>query len=147
MTAAVAANALGIFQSFVQTNIPPQLGMEINLGQGYSNGQVSFELSGAWYGAQSAMTSALQPLLSQLPAPSSSTFSGNGTYIDSVAVLGGGVSLNTQSAPDTTDTFYAKSLMIPSLNASAWTSFTNYLATTGFTTNLVSVRSFLTPLI
>ena len=147
MTAAVAAKALGTLQSFVQTNIPPQLGLEINLGRGNTNGQVSFELSGAWYGAQSAMTSALQPLLVKLPTPSSSTLSGNGTYIDSVSVLGGKGLLNTHSTPDSTDTFYAKSLMIPSLNANAWTSFTKYLATAGFTTDLVSVRSFPTPLI
>ena len=47
----------------------------------------------------------LAPSLAQLPKPQSVSFSGNGTYIDSVRVLSE-TPLNTSSGADETDTFY-----------------------------------------
>ena len=141
MTSSQASSAISAFQSFAQTNIPPELGMEINMGSGNSRGSVSFELAGAWYGAKgSALNTTLSPLLAKLPKPQSVTLSGNGTYIDSVRVLSG-TPLNTASASDETDTFYAKSLITPSgtpMSAAAISAYVNYLATTGFDSSTVS---------
>jgi hypothetical protein len=127
---------MAAFQSFVQTNIPAELGMEINMGAGESRGSISFDLSGAWYGAQgSALNNTLAPLLAQLPKPQSVSFSGNGTYIDSVRILSKPTPLDTSSAADETDTFYAKSLITPSgqpMTAAAISAYINYLATTGW---------------
>jgi hypothetical protein len=135
MTTSQASSAMAAFQSFVQTDIPAELGMEINMGSGDSRGSISFTLAGAWYGAQgSALNNTLAPLLAQLPKPKNVTFSGNGTYIDSVRVLSE-TPLDTSSEADETDTFYAKSLMTPSgqpMTAAAISAYINYLATTGF---------------
>jgi hypothetical protein len=141
MTTSQASSAMAAFQSFVQTNIPAELGMEINMGKGNTRGSISFSLAGAWYGAQgSALNNTLAPLLAQLPKPQSVSFTGNGTYIDSVRVLSG-TPLNTSSGPDETDTFYAKSLITPSgqpMTAAAISAYINYLATTGFDSSTVS---------
>ncbi|KAJ7589164.1 glucooligosaccharide oxidase [Mycena floridula] len=131
-----AAAAMVSFQTFAQSNIPPELGAEINLGQGSKTGTVYFSFSGGWYGAQSLMNSTLAPFVNKLPKPTKVTFSGDGTYISSVSVLGGGLST---TAPDETDTFYAKSLMTPSSappTLAAWTAFMKYLATDGFSSTL-----------
>ena len=134
-----AADALGAFQDFVQTEIPAELGIEMIVGKGQSLGGVYLGLEGGWYGNPEVMNSTLQPFLNSLPTPSTISFLGNGSYIDSVSVLGGG-SLNTKSKPDINDTFYAKSLMTPEaqpLTSDARTAFMKYLATDGFQSDLV----------
>ena len=63
-----------------------------------------------------------------------------GTYINSVQYLGGLGRLNTTGIPDSTDTFYAKSLMTPTaspISAAAGTAFMTYLANQGFGTSTV----------
>lgn len=137
LSIATASKAIASFQSFVQTNIPAQLGVEINLGRGSTSGTVSFSLTGGWYGAQSALNAVLAPLLAQLPKNPSVNLR-PGTYMNSVAYLGGG-SLSTTKA-DMTDTFYAKSMMTPAsspLSSAAINAFISYLANQGFTSNLV----------
>jgi hypothetical protein len=107
-----AADALGLFQSFVlRPSLPPQLGLEIVLTPGHEVGNVTFGLTGAWYGDPALINSTIQPFLDEMPAATGpGVFSGNGTWIDSVNVFAGG--LDT-SQPDGTDTFYAKSVMTP----------------------------------
>jgi len=135
MNVAAASNAISAFQSFVQTNIPPQFGAEINLSKGSSSGTVTLSLTGGWYGDASDLQATLQPFLSQLPSnPGQIT---TGTYIQSVEYFAGG-SLDT-SAPDIHDTFYAKSMMTPAstpMTLSAITSFITYLADDGFSSSL-----------
>lgn len=107
-----AADSFGLFQQFVQTDIPSHLGMEIVLTQAPISGNISFGLTGSWYGRQGELEPTLQPFLQKMPPLNSVTFSGNGTWIDNLVIFAGG-SLNTTLAPDITDTFYAKSLMTP----------------------------------
>ena len=118
-------------------NIPPQLGAEINLGRGSALGTVYFSLTGGWYGAQKDLKGVLSPLLALLPKDPEVSLK-TGTYLSSVAVLGGG-SLNTTN-PDTTDTFYAKSLMTPQnspMSKNAINAFIRYLANQGYSSALV----------
>ncbi|KAL0572838.1 hypothetical protein V5O48_009128 [Marasmius crinis-equi] len=135
LDAAAAGQALIDFQSFAATpDLPPELGGELTLGKGSAQGKVSFEFLGAWYGEQSKLDSVIKPFLDKLPQVDGKRL-GNGTYIDSVKELGGSLDL---SGPDTTDTFYAKSLITPQgapLTIDAANSFFNYLANEGFQSN------------
>ncbi|KIY45646.1 FAD-binding domain-containing protein [Fistulina hepatica ATCC 64428] len=124
------------FQDFANKDLPAQLGPEFDVGRGSSRGTVDVELGGVWYGDPSLLNSTLQPFLDTLPSPyfvSQQT----GSYINSVKIMNGGT-LST-SAPDTHDTFYAKSLVIPEsapLTNDALESWINYLATVGYDTDL-----------
>ncbi len=135
-----AAAALAKFQEYVTTDIPPQLGAEINLGKGDSEGTVSFVLTGGWYGESiDALQSVLAPYLQSMPS-ASGTFSGNGTYISTVQVLGDGVVNTKVAGPDSTDTFYVKSLMTPEdqpMTLEALEVYMKYLAYEGYASDTV----------
>lgn len=134
-----ASAAIASFQTFAATNIPPEFGAELVFGKGSSSGQVSFGLTGAFYGASSAFNATLTPYLKTLPKPSRFTIT-PGSYINSVAVLSG-TPLNTSTAADGSDTFYTKSLMTPEgspMSAAAIKAFVTYMATQGFSSNTVS---------
>lgn len=121
----------------MESNIPPQFGAEINLGRGSASGTVHFSLTGGWYGAKEDLNGVLSPLLAQLPGDRKENLK-TGTYLSSVAVLGGD-SLDT-TKPDTTDTFYAKSLMTPQsspMSKKAINAFLRYLANQGYSSALV----------
>ncbi|KAF8981382.1 hypothetical protein BDQ17DRAFT_1337346 [Cyathus striatus] len=99
--------------------------------------RVSFEITGGWYDAANQFSGAIAPLLNSLPSPQSSSVK-PGSYIDSVSAFSFADSLNTTNAPDTHDTFYAKSLMTPQaspISASALSSFMSYLGSSGFSTS------------
>lgn len=141
LSASRAADALGYFQSFVETDLPAEFGAELVLSKGGKSGNVSFGLTGGWYGAKSALDSVLKPFLSQMPKPSSGTLQGNGTYIDTVRVLAG-EPLDTTATPDENDTFYVKSLMTPEdqpMTKNARLAFMTYLSKEGFATTTVSI--------
>ena len=141
MSAATAASAFAAFQSFaVEPDLPQEFGAEIVLEAGSSKGRVSFGITGGWYAAAERFHSVISPLLAKLPKPSSSTIT-PGSYINSVQVLGVLGRLNTTGFPDSTDTFYAKSLMTPEsapMSNKSITAFMDYLANQGFGTNTVS---------
>ncbi|KAG6899304.1 hypothetical protein C0993_011393 [Termitomyces sp. T159_Od127] len=131
-----AAKGISAFQKFAQTDIPSQLGAEIVLGKGTTSGTVYFALSGGWYGNSQDLNAILLPFLREMP-PKPSTNIKRGSYIEGVIELAGG-SLDTKSAPDTQDTFYAKSLTTPAkspISETAILAFTRYLAVTGFSSN------------
>ena len=131
-----------MFQTFVQSNIPPQFGAEINLGQGSAPGTVQFSLVGGWYGPKNQLAGVLSPLLARLPKNPQVTLV-PGTYLNSVTFLAGG-SLNT-TKPDISDTFYAKSLTTPQnspMLTRAMNAFINYLANEGQSSIMVSFDSY-----
>lgn len=139
LNAADAAKAIGAFQDFVQTNIPQEFAAEIVIGSGSVQGNLSWGLTGGWYGPANQFRSVIAPFLAKMPKPASTSLT-PGTYINSVQFLGGLGSLNTSSLPDGHDTFYAKSLMTPEaspMSNAARTTFMNYLANDGFTANTV----------
>ncbi|KAJ7756187.1 glucooligosaccharide oxidase [Mycena metata] len=132
-----AATALGTFQKFVvEPDLPPEFGAEIILTRGAIAGNVSLGLGGAWHGDPNLLNSTVAPFLAAMPPLHGESFT-PGNWIESVSVLAGST-LNTSSAPDYTDTFYAKSLMTPQaspMSLAARTSFMNSVAYEGFTTN------------
>lgn len=118
---------------------------EITLSRGTSRGTVRFHVTGGWYGPASQLTATMAPFLSNMPAGPTTTIT-PGTYINSVQYLAGG-SLST-TAPDTRDTFYAKSLMTPAsspMSLAARTAFATYLANQGFDSNTVRFDQFVLP--
>ena len=138
LSVADAANATLQFQNYVQTNIPQEFGAELVIGAGSASGRVSFGLTGGWYAPAEQLTDVIAPLLAALPTPSSASVQ-NGTYINSVQILGGST-LNTSTAPDVHDTFYAKSLMTPEaspMTEEALNAFMSYLGNEGFTADSV----------
>ncbi|KAF9474996.1 glucooligosaccharide oxidase [Pholiota conissans] len=135
LTAAAAASALTAFQNFVNgPSLPQEFAGELVLGSGSSKGRVSFGLTGGWYGPANQYAAVIAPFLATVPTPQSKKLT-VGTYIASVQYLGGLGRLNTTTIPDSTDTFYAKSLMTPPLVSAQGTAFMNYLASQGFGTN------------
>ncbi|KAF8224091.1 glucooligosaccharide oxidase [Tricholoma matsutake] len=141
LNAADAANFIDAFQTFVQTDIPPQFGSYINLFKGSASGRVMVQLYGGWYGPPGGLNRTIAPFLSQIPTSPRTTLN-VGNYINSVEVFGQGTgspNLNTSVAPDIHDTFYAKSIMTPEsspMSISAITAFMDYLAHEGFSSTL-----------
>ena len=133
-----AVNAVLAFQQFAETNIPSEYGSEFVIGRGNAAGELYFGLTGGWYGPADQFSAVIAPFLAQVPQPNSQTLT-PGTYINSVQYLGGLGTLST-SAPDSTDTFYAKSLMTPAaspISSAALTAFMNYMANEGSQSSLV----------
>ena len=137
LNAADATKAVDAFQDFVQTNIPQEFGALIVIGKGSIQGNLSWGLAGGWYGPANQFQSIIAPFLMKVPNPASILLI-PGNNINSVQLVGGLGCLNTSSAPDGHDTFYAKSLMTPKaspMSNAARTAFMSYLANDGFTAN------------
>lgn len=136
-----AASAFVAFQNYLFSDIEAAIGFEIVLTAGSEEGIVGFGLAGGYYGeSEATLNATLAPLLKKLPPYSWSSLDGDGTYIGSVMELAGGT-LNTHTALDVNDTFYAKSLMTPEseiINLKAATAFMEFLATEGFNSETVS---------
>ncbi|KAJ6262672.1 Xylooligosaccharide oxidase [Drechslerella dactyloides] len=130
LSASNAAAAFITIQKFALT-APKELGLGVSLWGSGTN----FEMSGAYYGkTMDDFTSLFQPLLSQLPQPSSSTVNMKG-WIDTLIRFAGA---STLSVPETGynehTAFFAKSLVTPQgspLTLEQMTSFFNYAATKG----------------
>lgn len=136
------AKGIDAFQSYAQSNIPPQIDGEINLFRGPSKGTVVFHVTGGWYGPASQLNATIAPFLNKMPKGPKTTLT-VGSYINSVGYLAGGP-LDTHTAPDGHDTFYAKSLMTPEsspMSLKARTAFASYLANEGFASKTVCTIS------
>ncbi|EJU00092.1 hypothetical protein DACRYDRAFT_117678 [Dacryopinax primogenitus] len=122
---APAAQALLALQTYGE-NADSKIGMEMVIG---SDG---WSYTGAYIGSSTDLDTALGPLLNTLPEPSTQSVQELG-WLDYLIAVGGSGTLST-SAPDVTDTFYAKSAIVPSTgllsNADA-EAFIDYLNTQG----------------
>lgn len=145
-TAASAAVALAKYQNFVLTsNLPPEFGAEIVLTPGDVQGNVSVGLAGGWYLPLDGLNATLKPFMDVMPPPRTASFD-TGDYLHSAVNLAGG-SLDTTSAPDGTDTFYAKSLMTPEkepMSDKALLAWMEVLANEGFNAPVVRAINTLT---
>lgn len=138
-----AVQASNRFEKFLQSDIPPELGLMLFFFSGMPKGSVSFGLTGGWYGNLPDFNATVNPFLAQMPPPDS-VIQQTGTFIESLQFAGAGtvLNLNTSVAPDTNDTFYAKSIMTPdnqTLSMAAWEALMTYLADEGTETSLVSL--------
>ncbi|KAG7094084.1 hypothetical protein E1B28_007703 [Marasmius oreades] len=131
-----ATNAFESFQNFVDKGIPAELGGELVITRGPSTGRVGVEFFGAYWGPLSSFNATVAPYLATQPSPTSQTIS-SGNWLEGLEVLLYGA-LNTSTAPDPLDTFYAKSIMSPEaepITKDAARSFFTYLANEGFASN------------
>ncbi|KAF9456046.1 glucooligosaccharide oxidase [Collybia nuda] len=131
------AKALDVVQNYLESGIPPEVGGEINLFRGPTQGTIVFHISGGWYGPADQLNATVAPLLEKMPDGPKTTIT-PGNYSESVVFLAGG-SLDTHTAPDVHDTFYAKSLMTPEaspMSLEARTAFAHFLANDAFTTDI-----------
>ncbi|KAJ4491020.1 glucooligosaccharide oxidase [Lentinula aciculospora] len=132
-----AGQSMYSFQNFSLSGPASPFAGELVITKGSQEGQVTFGFTGAWYGEEGSATSTLQPWLDTMPAPTTSSPLGDGSYIGTVAQLSG-TSLNTSQTADSSDTFYAKSLMTPEdepMSLEACTAFMQYLSTEGFSSD------------
>ncbi|ESK87595.1 glucooligosaccharide oxidase [Moniliophthora roreri MCA 2997] len=128
-----ATNALYKFQSFVESDIPRELGGELVLTQGPSAGQLNVQFFGGYWGPLNTFNQTVAPYLQVLPEPSDRSID-SGNWLEGLEALLYGA-LNTSTAPDPLDTFYAKSVLTPKdepLTEEATRTFIAYLANEGF---------------
>jgi hypothetical protein len=121
------------YQSYGANNAPPTLGMNVELDENF------FSMTGVYYGQKSDFAAVIQPLLDAVPQPPKSTSVKTYDWLGILKQLAGSDgSLNTSTKADTSDTFYAKSLMVAEdehLTETALKSFFNYLYGPGTTTD------------
>ncbi|KAK0242942.1 glucooligosaccharide oxidase [Armillaria nabsnona] len=134
-----AATSLVKFQEYAMTDIPAEFGAEVVLTKGGEAGNVTFAITGGFFGeSEAALNKTFAPFLAVMPPPTNIRYTGNGTWISALEDLGGGV-LDTHTAgPDGTNTFYAKSLMTPQddlMTYKASEAFMKYLAYEGYTSD------------
>ncbi|KZT52534.1 Glucooligosaccharide oxidase [Calocera cornea HHB12733] len=125
-SSASASQALLALQSF-GLNADAKLGMEMVLGPG------QWYFTGAYTGTSDELATAIAPLLDQLPATTSDSTVQELGWIDYLVAVGGEGTIDT-TAPDTRDTFYAKSAVVPStalLSTADVDAFISYLNTQG----------------
>ncbi|KAL1733556.1 hypothetical protein EV714DRAFT_281638 [Schizophyllum commune] len=136
-TAAEAARAISSFQDFVRTDIPPTLGGELVLNKSSVSGNVAVQYFGVYLDDSATFDKTLAPYLDLFPKPDSKNIT-QGDWITVFAAWASG-SLNTSTMPPQHNTFYVKSIMTPEeegISDTAINALTEYLATTGFDTDL-----------
>ncbi|KAH6967947.1 hypothetical protein AUP68_17386 [Ilyonectria robusta] len=121
-----AASGLKTVQDFGKT-MPAELTMQAFISKnGYS-------LDGTYVGDEAGLRKAIQPLLNSLGVQVNAQTVG---WLDLVAHFAGNVEINPTSASyNAHDTFYATSMIVPTVSANQFTSFVNYISTTGATTS------------
>ncbi|KAL1706983.1 hypothetical protein EV121DRAFT_288963 [Schizophyllum commune] len=136
-TAAEAARAISSFQDFVRTDIPPTLGGELVLNKSSASGNVAVQYFGVYLDDSATFDKTVAPYLDLFPKPDSKNIT-QGDWITVFAAWASG-SLNTSTMPPQHNTFYVKSIMTPDeegISDTAINALTEYLATTGFDTDL-----------
>ncbi|ORY84716.1 glucooligosaccharide oxidase [Leucosporidium creatinivorum] len=132
LSSTTAAQVFLAFQTFGKTKAPSALGLKINIFKGKS------VLAGASFqGSRAEYDQVIAPLLSSLPGGYTSSVK-TLDWIGSLKEVAGGQPLSSQGASDYHDTFFAKSLMVPSatpLTQAALEAFFNYLWTTATSSN------------
>lgn len=130
-----AASMFNVYQTHVSSAIDSNWGSVMNVFKGPNAGSIKVILQATYIGDQNTFTNMAQPLLSKLPGTSNTNVQSY-NWVNGLQALAGNQNLNTQNgAKDYTDTFYAKSIMTPEaapVSTSAWNSFANYLANSGY---------------
>ena len=146
LTVSEATSVLTAFQAFGRSpGLPADFAGELNIRAGSAKGRVNIVLLGGWYARAADYHPVIAPFLAAVPTPKIEKLT-VGSYIDSAQYLGGLGRLNTTGIPDSTDTFYAKSLMTPAatpITIAAGTAFMTYLANEGFNANTVRSHFYL----
>ncbi|KAL1664749.1 hypothetical protein GGF50DRAFT_54153 [Schizophyllum commune] len=111
LTAADAIHALASFQYFVESDIPPTFGAQLNFNKSTAMGYVNAEYFGEHWGDPTTLEEINERFLNELPFPDSvDSFYGNWITVLNASAWG---DLNTSATPPQHSTFYIKSLMVP----------------------------------
>jgi hypothetical protein len=130
------------FQDFCQTAPPIDLGIDGFIFGGPGKA-INISFIGLWYGEDSAFPSVIQPFLDQLPPGYKFEYQVY-DWIDGLRFAYNNKTLDT-TEPDTTDTFFVKSLQTKEPHTQdALQSFANFLYTTGVDPNNASSNWFIT---
>ncbi|KAL1700533.1 hypothetical protein EV121DRAFT_263994 [Schizophyllum commune] len=132
-----AVDMVDAFTAFTFSGLPPAFGSELTITKGSEKGRVTIAHVGALYADVEKLNETLSGFTDNVPEPVSVVRS-PGSYVDSVLNLGGVDSLDV-SKPDSNDTFYTKSLVIPEaqpMTDDALTAWFDYNANEGFDSDL-----------
>ncbi|KAL1750598.1 hypothetical protein FB107DRAFT_294490 [Schizophyllum commune] len=128
LTAADAIHALASFQDFVESDIPPNFGAQLNFNKSTAVGHVNMEYFGEHWGDPTTLDGINERFLTMLPVPDSvDSFHGDWITVLNASAWG---DLNTSATPPQHSTFYIKSLMVPQaegLSPPAVDAFIQYL--------------------
>ncbi|TRM63339.1 hypothetical protein BD626DRAFT_496353 [Schizophyllum amplum] len=137
LTVEEAVSMVDAFTAFTFSGLPPSFGSELTITKGSEKGKVTIAHVGAIYANVESVNETLSGFTDNVPEPVSISRS-PGSYVDSVLNLGGVDSLDV-SKPDSNDTFYTKSLVIPEaepMTDEALTAWFDYNANEGFDSDL-----------
>jgi len=129
LPASTVSSILGSFQSLAAT-LPAPIGISFTIGQGY------IYIHGIYYGTLTEYHALMDPFWNSLKTADSISETAGG-WINSLTEVANKQPLNTSTAPETRDDFFASSLMTPKnapLTAAAISSLINYLYDTSTTT-------------
>ncbi|KAI5889678.1 FAD-binding domain-containing protein [Schizophyllum commune H4-8] len=128
LTAVDAIHALATFQDFVESDIPPAFGAQLNFNKSTVVGYVNMEYFGEHWGHPTTLDETNERFLDKLPPPDSvDSFCGDWIAVLNASAWG---DLNTSATPPQHSTFYIKSLMVPEaegLSPTAVGAFVQYL--------------------
>ena len=107
-----SAETLFDFQFWsLHSNVPKELGIEHQLRAGTQQGTLLITVTGSWFGPPAEFEKVINPLLAFYPSNRSQDVSVV-SYLESLIIQSGKGTLDT-SQPDSPDSFYAKSLVVP----------------------------------
>ncbi|EIM87014.1 FAD-binding domain-containing protein [Stereum hirsutum FP-91666 SS1] len=117
------SRVLTAYTNWATTSAPAEIGLEATIGSG------TVSIVGLYEGSQDSFNGVIGSLLDSMGTPDSSDVKEYG-WIEALEWLGGADTISTAAAPDTHDTFLAKSLVTPMsapLTAETYTAWANYL--------------------
>ncbi|KAG9223521.1 hypothetical protein PTI98_001920 [Pleurotus ostreatus] len=134
----VASEILASFQFFSQYSAPPELGLQLSVIPSRQPGIITLSLIGIYMGSLTTFNTIIAPLISSVPVSPRTTNVTQFEWIPSLVRKGGIGTLDTSLRLDASDTFFAKSLMVPHdavLTPSAIRALFDYLAAEGVSTD------------
>lgn len=143
----VASEILASFQLFSQYSAPPELGLQLSVIPSRRPGIITLSFIGIYMGSLPAFNTTISPLISSVTASPQTTNVTQFEWIPSLVRKGGIGTLDTSLRLDASDTFFAKSLMVPHdavLTPSAIRALFDYLGSEGVTTDTVCIIPSLT---
>ncbi|KAF4566499.1 hypothetical protein EYR36_011930 [Pleurotus pulmonarius] len=134
----VASEILTSFQSFSQYSAPSELGLHLSVIPSRQPGIITLSFIGIYMGSLAAFNTTISPLISSVAVSPQTMNVTQFEWIPSLVRKGGIGTLDTSLRLDSSDTFFAKSLMVPHdavLTPSAIRALFDYLGTEGVTTD------------
>ncbi|KAH9917721.1 uncharacterized protein B0H18DRAFT_1200507 [Fomitopsis serialis] len=132
-----AITGISLYQNFsFSSSIPKEIGFEMDLTKGSSEGEILLNLVGSYYGSPDQYSAVVQPFLDAMTAPAQVNVT---SWLDNLVLLAGSAIASTpQSIAAENNTFYAKSLTTPSdapMSQEAITALASWMSVEGWYTD------------